>query len=67
MRPHVRQIELCAAHCEIVIARERGRGIETSDRRYDLSRAEAQANTLEVSRLLFSRCVASDDPGLKEN
>ena len=30
---HVRQIELCLRHCEIVIARERARGLEISDRR----------------------------------
>jgi hypothetical protein len=30
---HVRQIELCARHCEIVIERERARGFEISDRR----------------------------------
>jgi len=30
---HVRQIELCARHCDIVIARERARGLEISDRR----------------------------------
>lgn len=30
---HVRQIELCARHCEIVIEWERKRGLEISDRR----------------------------------
>jgi hypothetical protein len=30
---HVRQIELCLRHCEIVIERERARGLEISDRR----------------------------------
>ena len=30
---HIRQIELCAQHCEIVIERERTRGLEISDRR----------------------------------
>ena len=30
---HVRQIELCARHCDIVIKRERSRGLEISDRR----------------------------------
>ena len=30
---HVRQIELCARHCDIVIERERKRGLEISDRR----------------------------------
>lgn len=30
---HVRQIELCPRHCEIVIDRERSRGFEISDRR----------------------------------
>ena len=30
---HVRQIELCLLHCEIVIERERSRGLEISDRR----------------------------------
>jgi len=30
---HVRQIELCARHCEVVIKRERARGFEISDRR----------------------------------
>jgi hypothetical protein len=30
---HVRQIELCLQHCEIVIERERVRGLEISDRR----------------------------------
>ena len=30
---HVRQIELCPLHCEIVIERERSRGLEISDRR----------------------------------
>ena len=29
---HVRQIELCPQHCEIVIGRERSRGLEISDR-----------------------------------
>jgi len=28
---HVRQIELCERHCEIVIDRERLRGLEISD------------------------------------
>jgi hypothetical protein len=32
---HVRQIELCARHCQIVIERERARGLEISDRKYD--------------------------------
>jgi hypothetical protein len=30
---HIRQIELCAQHCDIVIERERVRGLEISDRR----------------------------------
>jgi hypothetical protein len=30
---HVRQIELCPQHCQIVIERERARGLEISDRR----------------------------------
>jgi hypothetical protein len=30
---HVRQIELCLVHCEIVIEREHARGLEMSDRR----------------------------------
>jgi hypothetical protein len=30
---HVRQIELCTRHCDVVIARERARGLEISDRR----------------------------------
>jgi hypothetical protein len=30
---HVRQIELCSLHCEVVIERERARGLEISDRR----------------------------------
>jgi len=30
---HFRQIELCAGYCEIVIARERARGLKISDRR----------------------------------
>jgi hypothetical protein len=30
---HVRQIELCPLHCEIVIGRERARGLEICDRR----------------------------------
>jgi hypothetical protein len=30
---HVRQIELCPLHCEIVIKRERARGLEICDRR----------------------------------
>jgi hypothetical protein len=30
---HVRQIELCASHCEVVIERERALGLEISDRR----------------------------------
>lgn len=30
---HVRQIELCLVHCQIVIERERERGPEISDRR----------------------------------
>jgi len=28
---HIRQIELCSQHCEIVIERERKRGLEISD------------------------------------
>jgi hypothetical protein len=30
---HVRQIELCAVHLEVVIERERARGLEICDRR----------------------------------
>ena len=30
---HIRQIELCVLHCEVVIERERSRGLEISDRR----------------------------------
>jgi hypothetical protein len=30
---HIRQIELCERHCQIVIERERARGLEVSDRR----------------------------------
>ncbi len=30
---HVRQVELCALHCEIVVERERVRGLEICDRR----------------------------------
>lgn len=30
---HVRQIELCERHCDIVIERERKRGLEICDRR----------------------------------
>lgn len=30
---HVRQIELCSQHCDVVIERERVRGLEISDRR----------------------------------
>ena len=30
---HVRQIELCPLHCQIVVERERARGFEISDRR----------------------------------
>jgi hypothetical protein len=30
---HVRQIELCPQHCQIVIERERSRGLEIYDRR----------------------------------
>jgi hypothetical protein len=30
---HVRQIELCSWHCDVVIQRERLRGLEISDRR----------------------------------
>ncbi len=30
---HVRQIELCARHCDVVIERERSRGLEICDRR----------------------------------
>ena len=33
---HVRQIELCPLHCEIVIERERARGLEISDRRCEM-------------------------------
>ena len=33
---HIRQIELCARHSEVVIARERARGLEISDRRQGL-------------------------------
>jgi len=31
---HVRQIELCARHCEVVIERERARGLAIADRRW---------------------------------
>ena len=34
---HVRQIELCSLHCEIVIERERARGLEISDRRGEMA------------------------------
>jgi len=30
---HVRQIELCPLHCDVVIERERARGLEICDRR----------------------------------
>ena len=30
---HIRQIELCPLHCEVVIERESARGLEISDRR----------------------------------
>jgi len=30
---HIRQVELCARHCDIVIKRERTRGLEICDRR----------------------------------
>ncbi len=30
---HVRQIELCTRHCQIVVERERSRGLEICDRR----------------------------------
>jgi hypothetical protein len=30
---HVRQIELCPLHCQVVIERERSRGLEISDSR----------------------------------
>jgi hypothetical protein len=30
---HVREIELCDQHCQIVIEREQARGLEISDRR----------------------------------
>jgi hypothetical protein len=30
---HVRQIELCPQHCDIVVERERARGLEICDRR----------------------------------
>jgi hypothetical protein len=33
---HVRQVELCAPHSEVVITRERARGLEISDRREGL-------------------------------
>jgi hypothetical protein len=33
---HVRQIEICSLHCEIVIERERARGLEISDRRGEM-------------------------------
>jgi hypothetical protein len=32
---HVRQIELCSLHCEIVIDHERARGLEISNRRFE--------------------------------
>ena len=35
---HVRQIELCPMHCEVVIDRERVRGLEISDRRGEIPR-----------------------------
>ena len=30
---YIRQIELCPQHCDVVIERERDRGLEISDRR----------------------------------
>ena len=36
---YVRQIELCLLHCEVVIERERSRGLEISDRRKEWRRA----------------------------
>jgi len=30
---HVRQIELCQRHCDVVVERELARGLEISDRR----------------------------------
>jgi hypothetical protein len=35
----VRQIELCPLHCDVVIERERKRGLEISDRRSKVSPA----------------------------
>ncbi len=32
---HIRQIELCTKHGNVVIARERARGLEISDRRFE--------------------------------
>jgi hypothetical protein len=32
---HIRQIELCGQHAKVVIDRERARGLEISDRRYE--------------------------------
>jgi hypothetical protein len=32
---HAGQLELCDRHCDFVIARESGRGLEISDRRQD--------------------------------
>jgi hypothetical protein len=34
---HIRQIEVCERHCEIVIAREGGHGLEISDRRDEMT------------------------------
>ena len=49
---HVRQIELCPPHCQIVIERERFRGLEICDRRRPLDGSSVSAFRFSSSHLL---------------
>jgi hypothetical protein len=49
---HLRQIELCSQHCEIVIERERSRGLEIWDSR--LAHSEAGTAIRIVCRQTFA-------------
>ena len=47
---HVRQIELSARHREIVIERERGRGLEICDRRAKSVRVDSSRGSCRIVR-----------------
>ena len=46
---HVRQVELCIRHCEVVIVREHARGLEISDRRSECPHGQRSAQS-EIPR-----------------